>query len=417
MAEGLSTDQRTELLDIIKQYAAADLGPLIKDIVGEQLEASQKASQTNFAEVIANLTERKAPADSEETVKQSKGLMLGRLCRSLAAAKGDPSGALAFAKKQWGEKDAVVAVYEKALAAGDAVGGGFIVPPGYSEDIIELLRPNVLVRSLGAVSLPMPNGSLQVPKLVSGSASAYVGENEDITESQPTFGLINLTAKKLATLVPMSNDLLRFSRPSADAIVRDDIVRAMQTKEDLQFIRGIGSQFAPTSIKAIVDGNGAGSITANATVNLANVTVDIGKLVLALVEANVSLIRPGFMMAPRTWNFLMTIRDGNGNFAFRDEMLQGRLWGYPFGITTQIPINLGGGVDESELYFVDFADVVIGESLNMSIDVSQEAAYVSGGSLVSAFSRDQTVIRVIAEHDLGMRHDESASYLDTLVWV
>ena len=137
---------------------------------------------------------------------------------------------------------------------------------------------------------------------------------------------------------------------------------------------------------------------------------------MALRNANVRMIRPGWLFSPRTEHYLMTIRDGNGNFAFREDMLAGKLWGYPFGVTTQIPDNLGGGSDESEIYLVDMADSVIAESTNLIIDVSSEAAYHDGGNVVSAFSLDQTVIRVIASHDFGMRHDASVAVLSAVKW-
>ena len=157
-------------------------------------------------------------------------------------------------------------------------------------------------------------------------------------------------------------------------------------------------------------------IAANSTVTLANVTTDLGRLVLALENANVRMLRPGWLFSPRTKFYLMTVRDGNGNYAFRDEMLRGFFWGWPFASTTQIPQNLGVGGDESEVMLADFADVVIGEAMNLLIDASAEAAYHDGSSVQSAYSRDQTVVRAIQEHDFGMRHDESVAVLNEVTW-
>lgn len=405
----LTTEQKNQLLELIGTYTREELGPIVKDVVEEHLHDLQPNPDSAFKSFGDTIRQLVTPQIAPE--KADKGLMFGRLIRSLCAGKGDSDRALAWAKKQWDENDPVI----KALAAGDSTAGGFIVPPGYSAEIIELLTPMSIVRASGAVSMPMENGTLQMPKLTGGSAASYVGENEDLTESQPTFGMVNMTAKKLAVLVPLSNDLIRFSRPNADAVARNDTLRAMRVKEDIQFIRGVGSEFSPKGIQRWVPSGNA--ITVNATVNLANVTTDLGKLVLALVGADVAMTSPGWMMAPRTWNYLMNLRDSNGNFAFRPEMQQGTLWGFPFRMTSQIPINLSvTGSNESEVYLVDFADVMIGEAASLVIDTSTEASYVSGGSLVSAFSRDQTLIRVIAQHDLGMRHDESAAYLTDVDW-
>jgi HK97 family phage major capsid protein len=161
-------------------------------------------------------------------------------------------------------------------------------------------------------------------------------------------------------------------------------------------------------------------ITVNATVNLANVTVDLGKLWLALRGANVRMANCGWLMAPRTENYLRNLRDGNGNKAFpeMEGMTTPRLQGYPVASTTQIPTNLAvTGSNESEIYFVDFNDAIIAEVPGMIIDASGEAAYHDGSNVVAAFSLDQTVIRVIAQHDFGMRYDASVAVLSDVDWV
>jgi HK97 family phage major capsid protein len=212
----------------------------------------------------------------------------------------------------------------------------------------------------------------------------------------------------------MSNDLLRRNTHGADTIVRDDMVAGIGSTSDAAFIRAIGSQYTPKGLRYWCPS--ANVIPANGTVNLANVTVDLGKLWLALANANVRFLRPGFIMAPRTYMYLANVRDGNGNFAFRDELLRGRLMTYPFKFTTNVPVNLGGGTNESELYLTDFADVVIGETETLEITSSQEAAYHDGSNVVAAFSLDQTVVRAIIEHDLVMRHAESIAVLSAVTW-
>ncbi len=67
-------------------------------------------------------------------------------------------------------------------------------------------------------------------------------------------------------------------------------------------------------------------IAANGTINLQNVDLDLGKLMLALMDSNVMLDNPGWLFSPRTWNYLTTLRDGNGNKAF-PEMERGLLKG------------------------------------------------------------------------------------------
>ena len=163
-------------------------------------------------------------------------------------------------------------------------------------------------------------------------------------------------------------------------------------------------------------GANANKFDANGTVNLANVTTDLGKAILALREAETLFLRPGWLISARTEFYLTTLRDSNGNYAFKDEMATGKLYGFPFAVTTQIPDNLGDSEDESEVYLVDFVDAVIGESSQVEIEVSTEAAYYDGSSVVSAFSLDQTVLRAISRHDFAMRRSTSGSVIEAVTW-
>jgi len=215
--------------------------------------------------------------------------------------------------------------------------------------------------------------------------------------------------------VPISNDLLRFSSPAADGVVRDDAVRSLAATENAYFIRSNGV----TGPKGLRYQAHADNIIAGvAAVALATVTSDLGKMVGALMAADCPFTRPGWIMSPRSYIYLSTVLTTNGTYAFRDELIAGRLWGWPYAVTTSVPENLtdNGSTKESELYLADFADVIIGESMGLVVDASSEAAYYDGSSVQAAFSRDETVIRVIEEHDLGVRRDKSVAVLYGIRW-
>lgn len=332
-----------------------------------------------------------------------------RLIRALAGGKGDPDRAAKFARKSWEDESLA-----RALETGTDESGGFIVPPEYSTEIIELLYPRTAVRSLGARTVPMENGTLEIPKLAGGVQAGYVGENSNIGTDEPEFGQLNLSWKKLACIVPISNDLIRFSNPNADRVVRDDLVSSMALREDLAFLRDDGSEQKPTGMRYIVPDS---NLLWSEGDSLDDVTNDLSRMELALEENNTRMISPGWIFSPRTKQFLMRLRDGNGNYVYRDEMRDGNLNGYPFRVTTQIPNDLSNEADDaednSEVYLADFADAVIGEASDLIISVSQEAAYHDGSDLQAAFSRDQTLIRAIARHDFGMRHENSLCVLRT----
>lgn len=390
-------------MGITKEELEQLIKKTVESVMGEQIETIKSAQQSiDIAELLKG---------QQEPAQQKKGLAVGRIIRALAVAKGDNERAARIAAKHFGEEDVAV----KALAAGDATAGGFLIGEEMSSEVIELLRPAAVVRRSNPIVMPMDRGNLSLPKITGGATASYAGENQNAGKTEQEFGSLKLTFKKLISLVPISNDLLRFTSYNADMVVRDDLVSAMAQREDLAFIRGDGSSDTPIGLLTWCPT--ANKFDANATVNLDNVTADLATAVLNLRNGNSRMIRPAWFLSPTTEMYLMTVRDGNGNYAFRDEMLRGTLWGFPYASTTQIPSNLGGGANESEVYLVDMADAVIGESTNLTVDASGEAAYFDGTQVQAAFSRDQTVIRAIAEHDFGMRHDASVTVIQAVKWI
>jgi HK97 family phage major capsid protein len=433
--EELSAFIKSEVAPMIKGAIGGDGGKEIAELVRENVERSigelRKDTKGGWSEkLFANGDEKKE--------KMPQGTAFARCLRAVAAAKMGgygPDKAIDILKG-WGDgelADAWTATRQKALGTGDPTAGGFLVPTTFSSDLIELLRPAAVVRSMNPTTIPMPNGTVKIPKVTTGVTASYIGENANLAKGEERFGQLTLTWKKLGVLVPISNDLIRYSSPSADAVVRDDVVRAMAQREDQAFIRDDGTSGTPRGLKSWI--NPANVYAANQTVNLANVTIDLGKAIQNLMAANIPMIiaqqqgfpnqtggdaRCGWIFSPRTYRYLTTLQNANGWYVFRDEMLKGSLWGFPFRITTQVQETLTSTANtvstNSEIYFGAFAHAVIGEALGVMVDASQEAAYYDGSSVQAAFSQDQTVIRVLAEHDFALRYDKAFTLVSSVLW-
>lgn len=419
MATELRPGQK-EALEMLKAELGGAIGDLVDERMKKALEGLVKPTNrlTEFdtgtgsrsgdggGNAVASLP---APAAGYQ-----KGADVTRFIQAVAVAHMTKSHPVDVARRLFGaEARATLAITKAALAAQQGAAGGFLVPEELASEVVEFLRPASAVRQLNPITMPMDAGTLRLPKLATGSAAAYVGENVNVATAQPVFGQVVLNAKKLAALVPISMDLVRRVGPTVDTLIRDDLVAAIAQRSDLAFIRGDGTQGTP---KGLLNwALSAEQLISNATVNTANTVADLGKMIQALADANVRFIRPGWIMSNRTWRWLYTLLSTTNQFVFKDEMNSGTVFGFPFARTAQIPNNLTPGTG-SELYFADFADVAIGETTGILIDVSTEAAYFDGTQVQATFSQDQMVIRAIVEHDLGLRHNESIAYMSQVLW-
>jgi HK97 family phage major capsid protein len=334
----------------------------------------------------------------EDMTAVERGNMAARCIRYLLACGNDPFRAIDTAA-HYGDK-ILAETWEKALSESVFASGGALLPAEFSSAIIEELGAKAVVRKMGVSTMPMV-GSLTLPYFDSSMTAGYVGENSNITKSEPTFGQLQLSDKKLAALVPLSNDLLRTGGSRVDNAVRSHMVRVMGRKEDITFIRSDGSSNEPRGMLYwAVSGNKFNS----AGTSLANVTSDLGNCIYYLESNNVELDSAGWLLSPRSKKALITMRDSNGHLVFKPEMDTGKLFGYPFAVTSQIPENLGGGSNQSEVYFAAFDALVISENESLMVEAFPGGAYYDGSAVQSGISQDQTVIRAIALHDFGAQY-------------
>lgn len=406
----LTVEQQAEFTDLQGKFA--DLTAQI-----ERAEAAERMAASTATPVESPIkATNTVPAQPKTPEKPGAGM--AKMVIALAAAQGNRQEAAKIAMDRgYGEH---VAASLNTLTSG---AGGVLVPTNLSSEVIELLRPKSVVRRLGARSLPLNNGNVTIPRLKGGAVVSYIGSDSDIPTTQQEFDDLQLKAKKLTALVPISNDLLATSsaNPNVDAIVVGDLTAAIALREDKAFIRDDGLSNNPKGLRYWAPVANVYPAS-QAAPTIQQVSTELNKLVLVLEAADANMTAAGWVMAPRTKRFLQALRDGNGNKVY-PELDQGMLMGYPVGTTTQVPVNLTVGTgstataDGSEIYFADFGDCFIGEEEQLVIDYSKEATYKDGsGTVISAFQRDQTLIRVIAKHDFGPRHVESVAVLTQVQW-
>lgn len=352
---------------------------------------------------------------AENKAKESKDgkQLVGRYLQVMLAGAAKQAACMDMFQKHYKGDERL----EKALSSSDFSAGGSMVGTEVSRELIELLRPASVIMAANPQIAQMATGTLEIPRHTAGSTGAYVGENQIGGVSQPTTGMLVLSRKKLKVEIPFSNDFTRFAVLNGDEFIRRDAVDGLQVRQDAAFIRDDGLSFTPQGLRFwvlpanVFDASGDGD-------TLPNIDLRLREAEVALRGANVGMLRPHWFFSSRTWGRLNTIRTGgaaDGEYAFRDEMARGTLNGHPWAVSNQIPENLGGGT-ESEVYFVDMADVVVGEALDMIVDVFPGGAYNDGTAVRSGISRDQTVLRALMQHDLGMRHDESLAVISGVVW-
>ena len=393
---------RRQLGPIIQEALEEGVVPIIQEEVGRVLRSAQSGSGSSYLDKALN--------GSRCVDDLPKGHAFARVIRAYMAAGGDVAQA-ADQAYQHGFGETVI----KALESGSAEGGGLLIPSPLADEVIELLRARSIVRRAGPRTITIPAGNLQFPRIDSGSTAAYVAEGAEIPVSELKTGAVNLLARKLAALTVISNDLLRFGvSQDVDGIILEDLLQAISTTEDVKMLFGKGVEAEPLGLFEQIDA--ANKFAANTTINLTNVQADLRDAELKLRNANVPMRNPVWIMAPRSRLFLREVRDTDDRPVFKDEVNAGRLNGMRLEDTTNVPIDLGAGSDESEVALIDFSEVFLGDVASVEIARSDAAMIVVGGVSQSLFQRDRSAIRTIMRNDVQMRHRVSGAVIQAVKW-
>ena len=273
---------------------------------------------------------------------QGQGFQIARFMIGILHAKWNGrEKACEFIQNRFGDD-----MVTRALNLSVVSEGGALIPQDFMSELIELLRANVVVRAAGPTSITMPMGNLTIPRLAGGSTAAYQGEMDDISLTEEIFDDVDLFAKKLTAMVPVSNDLIRRAPVGVEAIVRDDLIQGISRREDLAFLRGDGSNKTPIGWRSLALAANILVIPvhgANPGDDLNAVVSALAAMKLILVNGMSRMIKPTWFFAPTLIEYIRTRRDSVGGFYYKDEIANGTLDGFPYYTSQQIPTNLGTG--------------------------------------------------------------------------
>lgn len=377
-----------------------------------QIERAQQAENIAAATAVSVDEYLGSPAVHVKTPPEDyPGAKAARFAMAIAAGDGDMKIAHDFALKEIGDKSVAIAV---TTADGS---GGALVPEPIARELIELQRPRTVIRSLGARPVPMPNGKASFKRQTSGATSSYKGESQPANAENIAYEDVNMTAKTQITIVPVSNELIGYADYNTEQLFLNDMTNAMSTRQDKAGLRDDGTNNTPIGLKPFATTNG-NALAWSGTVDIPTVDAYLGQLILNMMNADSAMISPGWVMSPRTYMFLQELTHTNGNKVYPSmSAAQPMLKGYPIRFTTLIPINLGVGGDESEIYLADWNDVLIGETGSLTMDMSREATYLdANGNPQHAFSNNESVLRVVSGNDIGFRHPEGIQVGTGINW-
>jgi HK97 family phage major capsid protein len=268
--------------------------------------------------------------------------------------------------------------------------GGALVPLEFAQEVIEKLgdmTPFATTEFLRVI--PMTSEREVVPRLTTRPKAGYRNENETGTtpaKVEPRWGQIELVAREAWLLVPVSNRWLQNINIAGVEYLIDLFAEALAELRTDKILNGSGAG-EPEGVRT-----NAGTLTQAFTITNDQTRAKSVITVLHKVKAKYRAAGFIWVTSDRGLEILSGLQDTQGRFLLTqlmDEPFQ-RLRGKPLFVSESIPINLGGGSDETELVGGAFKYYAFGDRQSM------EAATDQGGQY---FEAGQTAVRVSEQYD------------------
>lgn len=234
----------------------------------------------------------------------------------------------------------------------------------------DVLRPSMVMASLGITVLPGLSGNVGVPRKTVAGTLAALTEVAAASETQPTTTLATLSPKRVSAYVEPSKQAIIQSVIGIEAMLRQDLIDGAGVLLENQGINGSGSSPNARGIRNV---SGIGSVAGGT--NGANFAWShVVGLETAVANANAnSGVRAGYLTNTKVRGTSKTTQKAS-NLAFMWDNGDTPLNGYRAAITNNVPSNLtkgtASGVCSSVLFSADWSMFVMGlfGGLDVTVD-------------------------------------------------
>lgn len=255
---------------------------------------------------------------------------------------------------------------------------------------IDLLRPRTtimrLARTMGGLV-----GNVEIPKQTGGATAYWIGEGDDANETTPTIGQLGLSPKTVAAYTDITRRLLMQSTPDAEAIVRGDLVAAIAQAIDYTGYYGTGTSNQPLGLANYTGINAVDFAASNPTY------AELVQMETEIAADNADVNSMAYVINARMRGYAKTTPKFASGASVSDA---GVIWepgntlnGYTAEVTNQVA--------NGDVFFGNFADLVVGMWGGLDLTVDPYSLSKSGGLRIVVFQDVDFAVRRVESFTLG----------------
>lgn len=411
----------------------------------KRLEAMEKANVAK-AEPVRDVTRgaERSPsyAVAKNTQKLEPGILFARYAMCKMASQSNPSMAVEIAKSQYPQHEGLVKTLEleargqkmnglmkATVEAGTTLDATWAAPlvdyQNFAGDFVEYLRPRTILGQFGNNGVPSLNRipfNVRIAGQTTGGNAYWVGEGKPKPLTAFDFTATELRWNKIATIAVLTNELIRFSDPSAERLVRDGLAAAVIERADIDFIDPTKTAVANVSPASIT--NGATAIASTGS-TAEDVRADIQALWAPFIAARNAPRNAVYIMDSTTALALSLMQNPLGQSEYPGiTMNGGTFMGVPVVVSDYLPVSSAGGI----VVLVNASDIWLADDGQVTIDVSREASLQmldnptnasdtgTATSMVSMFQTNSTAFLAERYINWARRRASGVAYLTGVNW-
>lgn len=354
--------------------------------------------------------------------KLEPGIEFARFAMCVAAAKGDVPQALRLAQLHYPQQVRAINVLKAAAAGGSstskyiesrlvtraAVAAGTTIDETwagplvefnqFAGDFVEFLRPQTIVGRFGMAGIPSLRRvpfNVHIRGQTSGGVGYWVGEGKAKPVTKFDFNDTYHGWYKVAAISVITEDLIRFSDPAAEGLVRDGLRDALVERLDTTFIDPAAAAVAGVSPASIT--NGVTPIPSSGTDGDA-VRADILALWAAAMAGNIPATSAVYITRPEIAMALGLMTNELGQPEFSGvNMDGGRLLGVPLITSNYVSAETFVLSFAQEIWLSDDGVVTVDASRETSLQMddapTQDSDTPTPSTMVSMFQTNSVALR------------------------
>lgn len=417
--------EQTETYDTLEGEVKAIDDHLVRLSSMEKLNASRAVTVEGAVTVEKAAQVRGGAVITVKGDNLPPGIEFARYAMCLATAKGDAGQAERIAAARYPDQPRIQLVLKNAVNAGtttDSTWAGALVDyQQFAGDFVEYLRPMTIIGKFGAGGVPSLRRvpfNITIPTQTSGGTGYWVGEGAPKPLTDFDFAPITLRWAKVATIAVLTEELVRFSNPNAEALVRDSLAAAIVARIDTDFVDPAKVEVSNVSPASILNG-ATNSLSSGNDADA--VRADLATVFGAFIAANLTPVNGVWIMSSSVSLALSLMRNALSQPEFPSITMQGGTFeGLPVISSQYVPAGIVALVNASDIYLADDGQVVVDASREASLQMldnpTNNSASGTATSMVSMFQTNSIAIR--AERFINWKRRRSAAvyYLRSVDW-